>query len=72
VTRALIAEPTPARAQSPLCPLEVEHPFRLVKLQFGYVKARYRGLVKNTARLMILPALSNLWMARRQVLAAQL
>jgi IS5 family transposase len=50
---------------------KVEHPFRVVKQQFGYTKARYRGLAKNTARLTMLFALSNLWMARRQVLGAQ-
>ena len=50
---------------------KVEHPFRVVKQQFGYAKVRYRGLVKNTARLTMLFALSNLWMARRQVLRAQ-
>jgi IS5 family transposase len=48
----------------------VEHPFRVVKRQFGFTKVRYRGLAKNTARLHALFALSNLWMARRQLLAA--
>ena len=46
-------------------------PFRVVKQQFGYAKVRYRGLAKNTARLTMLFALSNLWMARRHVLGAQ-
>ena len=50
---------------------KVEHPFRLIKQQFGYAKVRYRGLAKNTARLTMLFALGNLWMARRQILAAQ-
>ena len=50
---------------------KVEHPFRVVKQQFGYAKVRYRGLAKNTARLTMLFALSNLWMARRQLLAAR-
>ena len=50
---------------------KVEHPFRVVKQQFGYAKVRYRGLAKNTARLTMLFALSNLWMARRQILGAQ-
>ena len=50
---------------------KVEHPFRLVKQQFGYAKVRYRGLVKNTARLTMLFALGNLWMARRQLMGAQ-
>jgi IS5 family transposase len=30
---------------------KVEHPFRVVKRQFGYVKTRYRGLAKNRAQL---------------------
>lgn len=47
---------------------KVEHPFRVVKRQFGYVKVRFRGLVKNTAQLVTLFALSNLWMARRYLL----
>ena len=38
----------------------VEHPFRVVKRQFGYVKVRYRGLAMNTAQLTTLFALSNL------------
>ncbi|WP_371830364.1 transposase, partial [Escherichia coli] len=25
----------------------VEHPFRIIKRQFGFVKARYKGLLKN-------------------------
>jgi IS5 family transposase len=28
---------------------KVEHPFRVIKRQFGYVKVKYRGLAKNTA-----------------------
>jgi transposase, IS5 family len=47
---------------------KVEHPFRVVKQQFGYAKVRYRGLAKNTARLTMLFALSNLWMSRRALL----
>jgi hypothetical protein len=46
----------------------VEHPFRVIKRQFGHVKVRYRGLVKNTAQLHTLFALSNLWMVRRTLL----
>ncbi len=44
----------------------MEHPFRVIKRQFGYMKVRYWGLVKNTANLMTLFALSNLWMVRRR------
>lgn len=28
---------------------KVEHPFRVIKRQFGYVKVRFRGLAENTA-----------------------
>ena len=47
----------------------VEHPFRVVKRQFGFVKVRFRGLAKNTAHVLTLFALSNLWQARHRVLA---
>ena len=50
---------------------KVEHPFRVIKRQFGHVKVRYRGLAKNTAQLHTLFALSNLWMARRRLLGLQ-
>ncbi|APP87007.1 IS5 family transposase [Xanthomonas hortorum pv. gardneri] len=45
---------------------KVEHPFRVIKRQFGYTKVRYRGLAKNTAHMLTLFALSNLWMKRKQ------
>ncbi|HHZ46132.1 transposase, partial [Xanthomonas vasicola] len=41
---------------------KVEHPFRVIKRQFGYTKVRYRGLAKNTTHVLTLLALSNLWM----------
>ena len=47
---------------------KVEHPFRVVKRQFGFVKVRYRGLKKNTAQLFTLFALSNLWMVRSKLM----
>ena len=47
---------------------KVEHPFRVIKRQFGHVKVRYRGLKKNTQQLITLFALSNLWMARGQLM----
>jgi IS5 family transposase len=49
---------------------KVEHPFRVIKRQFGYAKVRYRGLAKNAAQVLTLFALSNLWMTRRQLLPA--
>jgi IS5 family transposase len=47
---------------------KVEHPFRGIKRQFGCVKVRFRGLMKNTSQLTTLFALSNLWMARKQLM----
>ena len=47
---------------------KVEHPFRVIKRQFGHVKVRYRGLRKNTQQLHTLFALANLWMARGRLL----
>ena len=50
---------------------KVEHPFRVIKRQFGFVKVRYRGLRKNTAQLVTLFALSNLWMVRGKLMGAK-
>ena len=47
---------------------KVEHPFRVIKRQFGHTKTRYRGLRKNTQQLHTLFALANLWMARARLL----
>ena len=49
---------------------KVEHPFRVIKRQFGHVKVRYKGLKKNTAQLAALFALSNLWMARGKLMGS--
>ena len=45
----------------------VEHPFRVLKRQFGYIKTRYRGLAKNRAQLFSLFALGNLYLVRRRL-----
>jgi IS5 family transposase len=50
---------------------KVEHPFRVIKRQFGHVKVRYRGLRKNTAQLHTLFALANLWLVRGKLLGAR-
>jgi IS5 family transposase len=56
---------------------KVEHPFRVIKRQFGFVKVRFRGLKKNTAQLVTLFALfalfalSNLWKVRGKRMEAQ-
>ncbi len=48
---------------------KLEHPFRVLKRQFGYIKTCYRGLSKNRAQLFSLFALGNLYHARRQLMA---
>ena len=42
----------------------VEHPFRVVKRQFGYRMVRYRGLFKNEQNLFTHFALANLYLVR--------
>jgi IS5 family transposase len=41
----------------------------VIKRQFGLMNVRFRGLAKNTAHVITLFALSNLWMARKRLLA---
>jgi IS5 family transposase len=50
---------------------KVEHPFRVIKRQFRFVKVRYRGLKKNTAQLVTLFARSNLWIVRGKLMRVQ-
>jgi IS5 family transposase len=47
---------------------KVEHPFWVIKCQFGQRKTRYRGLAKNASQLLVMFALSNLWMVRKRIL----
>ena len=47
---------------------KVEHVFGVMKLKFGFVKVRYRGLVKNANRLFATCALVNLFMVRKRLL----
>ena len=49
---------------------KVEHVFGVLKLKFGFVKVRYRGLQKNANRLFATCALVNLFIARRKLLYA--
>ncbi|NOR71739.1 MAG: IS5 family transposase [Methylomarinum sp.] len=48
---------------------KVEHPFRIIKCQFGYRKTRYRGIQKNGAQVFSLMALANLYHVRQKLLA---
>lgn len=45
----------------------IEHVFRIIKRQFGYVRTRYRGLYKNGQQLFTLLALTNIFIARRDL-----
>jgi len=47
---------------------KVEHVFGVMKLKFGFVKVRYRGLTKNANRLFATCALVNLFMVRKRLL----
>src|SRR5437870_7400886 len=47
---------------------KVEHVFQVMKLQFGFVKLRYRGLKKNAHRLFVTCALVNLFLSRGKLL----
>ena len=49
---------------------KVEHPFRVIKQQFGFQKTRLRGLAKNRCKINVMAALTNLFLARGHLLAA--
>lgn len=48
---------------------KVEHVFLVIKRIFGFAKVRYRGLAKNTHWLFVVCGLTNLYLARRRLLA---
>ena len=48
---------------------KVEHVFLVITQIFGWAKVRYRGLAKNTNWLFITCGLTNLYLARRRLLA---
>ena len=47
---------------------KVEHPFLIIKRDFGFIKTRYRGLAKNRNHLQVLFASSN-WLMRARAVA---
>ena len=47
---------------------KVEHVFGVMKLKFGFVKVRYRGIKKNANRLLATCGLVNLFLVRRKLL----
>ena len=48
---------------------KVEHPFQVIKNQWGHRKLRYKGLTKNASFFTTLCALSNLYFSRKHLLA---
>jgi len=50
---------------------KVEHVFQVLKLRFGFVKVRYRGLKKSAHRLFVTSTLVNLFVARKKLLLAR-
>lgn len=48
---------------------KAEHPFRVIKDQFGFRKTRLRGIAKNLCKVNVLAALTNLYLARAYLLA---
>ena len=50
---------------------KAERPFWVLKRQFDYMKVRYWGLAKNTGQIVVLFALSNLWLVRKRLLHLQ-
>ena len=46
---------------------KVEHVFGVIKLKFGFVKVRYRGLKKNANRFFASCALANLYLHRKRL-----
>ena len=48
---------------------KVEHPFRVIKQQFGFRKTRLRGMPKNHCKVNVMAALSNLYLARANPMA---
>jgi hypothetical protein len=49
---------------------KVHHVFQVMKLKFGFVKVRHRGLKKNANRLFVTCALVNPFVSRKKLLAA--
>ncbi|MEI6030745.1 MAG: IS5 family transposase [Synechococcaceae cyanobacterium ELA739] len=47
---------------------KVEHPFRVMKRQFGFQTTRLRGMLKNRCKVSVLAALANLFMVRHKLL----
>ena len=47
---------------------KAEHPFRVIKQQFGFQKTRLPGIAKNNCKVNVLAALTHLYLARAYLL----
>lgn len=47
---------------------KVEHPFRILKCQWKFTKARYKGLYKNACQVFTLFMLANIYMLRKKLI----
>jgi len=66
---ATMAEPDrQAESRKASVRAKVEHPFLIVKRDFGFTKTRYRGLSKNLNHLNVLFASAN-WLMRARAVA---
>src|SRR5437588_757628 len=67
ITTGLMVERAKNRSKSRVRS-KVEHVFAVMKLKFGFVKLRFRGLKKNATQLFAVCALVNLYLARKKLL----
>ena len=68
-TLKTLAEPDRAeKSRHAAVRAKVEHPFLIVKRDFGFAKTRYRGLAKNLNHLHVLFASAN-WLMRARAVA---
>ncbi len=69
--RKLTDEERAANHQKSKVRAKGEHPYRIIKGQFGFTKVRFKGLAKNAHHLFVSCALANLVMARKRLLRPQ-
>ena len=68
VLKTMAAPDRVAQSRQASVRAKVEHPFLIVKRDFGFTKTRYRGLAKNLHHLHVAFALAN-WLMRARAVA---
>lgn len=66
--RTLSGEERSANRQKSKVRAKGEHPYRIMKRQFGFTKVRFKGLAKNAHHLFVSCALANLVTAKKALL----